>query len=68
MTDATVPPIGQVVVKPKDQYGQQTYHPVNLTANILADIAGTKTLTVKTLKAAMLLGYEIIYQREEIKL
>lgn len=66
--DTNTPPIGRVAVLVKDQYGQQVYHPNNLTANLLADIAGTKTLTVKTLKAAMLLGYEITYEREGVTL
>lgn len=68
MTDAYTPPIGTVVAKVKDQYGQRAYHPVNSTAHILADIAGTKTLTTKTLKCAMLLGYAIEYQIDEVKL
>lgn len=66
MTDTK--PIGTVDVLVKDQYGTPVYHPKNLTAKLLSDIAGTKTLTTKTLKAALLLGYEINYQREEVKL
>lgn len=59
---------GTIEVLVKDQYGRQTYHPANRDAELLAQLAGTKTLTTAALKCAMALGYAIEYQREEVKL
>lgn len=59
-------PTGTLQVMVKDQYGTKAYHPVNDTAFVFAKIAGTKTLTMSTLKYALSLGYEIAYQHEPV--
>lgn len=45
----------------KDQYGRQVYHPHNATAQLLANLAGTKTLTTESIKLILRLGYEVQY-------
>jgi hypothetical protein len=45
-----------LVVKPKDVYGRPMFYPVNNQAKILAQIAGSKTLTPAVLKLAKDLG------------
>lgn len=44
-------------IKIKDVYGNQTLYPVNEKARILAEIAGTKTLTKETVALAKKLGF-----------
>lgn len=41
-------------------YGKETIYPANQTAELFAQIAGTKTLTNKTIALAERLGYEIV--------
>jgi hypothetical protein len=59
MEDHTPRPI--VAVHVRDQYGSKAYHPANETARTLAAIAGTKTLTLATLKHALALGFDVEY-------
>jgi hypothetical protein len=47
--------IAQIEVK--EVYGNRTIYPVNDQAKLLAQIAGTKTLTVATLNLAKKLGF-----------
>jgi hypothetical protein len=47
--------IAQIEVK--EVYGNRTIYPVNDQAKLLAQIAGTKTLTVGTLNLAKKLGF-----------
>jgi hypothetical protein len=61
-------PTGTLQVMVKDQYGTKAYHPINDTAFTFAKIAGTKTLTLATLKYALSLGYEIAYQHQPVEL
>ena len=65
---ASSPPRGTIEVLVKDQYGKQTYHPHNNDAHLLAQLAGTKTLTATALKVALKLGYEITYIIPEVQL
>mgnify|MGYP003334670432 CR=1 FL=1 len=53
--------MGVVEIHVKDQYGKQVYHPLNQTAHLFAQMAGTKTLTYEALAIIMKLGYEIRY-------
>ena len=51
----------EVKLEVRDQYGRQTYHPANQTAQRFASLAGTKTLTPHSIKTIMQLGYTITY-------
>jgi hypothetical protein len=46
-------------VTAKSVYGQDKIYPVNTPAELLARIAGTKTLTLQTLRNAMELGFAL---------
>lgn len=50
----------------REQYGQQTFHPHNDTAHLLAAIAGTKTITKQTIGYILKLGYEVVYKHPEV--
>ncbi len=58
----------KVLLLVKDQYGSKVLHPYNTTAQTFASIAGTKTLTLPTIKHIMALGYSIEYVHGEISL
>jgi hypothetical protein len=49
----------KIVVEPRNVYGENVLDPVNVQAQYLADLAGTKTLTPRTLKTARLMGFTI---------
>ena len=49
----------KITIEIKSQYGQTVAHPICCKAKLFAKIAGTKTLTMETLKAVKALGYEI---------
>lgn len=51
--------IRHIYIKIRDQYGRKTAIPDCPASEILAGIAGTKTLTLATLEAAIKLGFEI---------
>ena len=55
----------QITIKVKNNYGAVTAYPVCPKAQAFARIAGTKTLTVDTLKVIRELGYEIIQQNAD---
>lgn len=55
-----------VQLRVKDQYGSQVLYPHNLAAHTFANIAGTKTLTLPTIKHIMALGYTIEYVHGEV--
>jgi hypothetical protein len=48
-----------IKVEVKDVYGTLKYYPLCEKAQLFADIAGTKTLTVETIKKIEALGYSI---------
>ena len=48
-----------VEVEVVDVYGKPTFYPQNRNAEMLAQIAGTKTLTPQTLKLAMEMGMTV---------
>lgn len=60
--------MGVVEIRVKDQYGKQVYHPLNPTAHLFAEMAGTKTLTPEALAIIMKLGYELRYTHGQIKI
>jgi hypothetical protein len=55
-----------IVVKVQivDVYGKPTYYPTNHNAEMLAHIAGTKTLTPQTLKLAHDMGMVVEAERK----
>jgi hypothetical protein len=48
-----------IEVEVKDVYGAVKYYPICEKAQLFADIAGTKTLTVEVIKKIEALGYSI---------
>jgi hypothetical protein len=57
---SAVTPILAVTVEVKSVYGQQKVYPLCAKAKTFAEIAGSKTLTHRTLCQIEALGYEII--------
>jgi hypothetical protein len=48
-----------IEVEVKDVYGVTKYYPICEKAQLFADIAGTKTLTVQVIKKIEALGFSI---------
>jgi hypothetical protein len=57
-----------ITVLVKDVYGKRVFYPKCDHAQVFASIAGTTTLTERTLKCIQKLGYDILFVAEEIKL
>jgi hypothetical protein len=57
-----------VQLKVKQNYGSQALYPHNNEAKLFAAIAGTKTLTMATVKHILALGYEVEYIHAEVTL
>lgn len=51
-----------VRVQIKNVYGNDVYYPACPTAQLFADVAGTKTLTFEKLRLIKRAGYEVIVQ------
>lgn len=49
----------KAIVKARNVYGETKFYPVNAVAQGFADIAGTKTLTLETLRIMKRLGVEL---------
>ena len=49
----------KIIVRVQDNYGKTSVYPVCKRAKMFAEIAGTRTLTLKTIKIIKSLGYEI---------
>lgn len=56
----------EAVVQIKNVYGNERIVPINEQAQILARIAGTKTLTRDTINLAKSLGFTFIVQQDTI--
>jgi len=56
----------KLTVRKEQAWGNVRYAPVCETARLLAQIAGTKTLTDETIRLAKQLGYTFELEREEI--
>lgn len=52
-------------VQVKQVYGNTTYYPACAEAQLLVDVAGTKTLTENMLRIIKRAGYEITVQSEQ---
>lgn len=50
----------RAIIQFRDVYGERKAYPVNDTAKLLAELAGTKTLTLQALSVAQRLGIEIV--------
>jgi hypothetical protein len=48
-----------IEVEVKDVYGAVKYYPICEKAQLFADIAGTKTLTLEVIKKIEALGYSV---------
>ena len=48
-----------LIIEAKSNYGTQVFYPVNECAKLFAEIAGTKTLGLDTIKKAKLLGFAV---------
>lgn len=57
--DTSLPLIGRVLLKARDQYGAVAYHPANALARELCAIARTKTMTWPTIEAAKRMGLTV---------
>ena len=49
----------KIVVEPGNAWGENVLRPVNAQAQYLADLAGTKTLTARTLKTARVMVFTV---------
>lgn len=49
-----------ITIQTRTNYGTEAHYPICDKAQSFAQIAGTKTLTVQTLKLIQMLGYEIV--------
>ena len=56
----------KLIVQVRNVYGVPSVYPINETASLFAQIAGTKTLTHPTLCLAERLGYQIEAQPEPV--
>ena len=50
-------------VEPREVYGEWKFYPKNDTAELLAKIAGTKTLTTQTIRHATEMGIEFLWMQ-----
>ena len=55
-----------ILVQIKNIYGNEMIYPANQTAQHFANIAGTKTLSVNTLRNAKLLGFTIDTKKADL--
>ena len=49
-----------ITIQTRNVYGNEAHYPICDKAQSFAQIAGTKTLTVQTLKLIQMLGYDIV--------
>lgn len=56
----------EAIVEIKNNYGNERIVPINEEAQLLAKIAGTKTLTRSTVDLAKLLGFTFIVRQNTI--
>lgn len=55
-------------VQIKNVYGNEVFYPACPTAQLFADVAGTKTITENTIRLLKAAGYEIIVQTQAYSL
>lgn len=59
--------VSQIFILVKRVYGNTTFYPLCENAELFSRIAGTTTLTRKTLAHIKELGYEIVQKHEEVE-
>ena len=57
-----------ITVEIREVYGQSKVYPVCETAQIFADIAGTRTLLPRDIQRIQRLGYKVTLKQQEMKL
>ena len=57
-----------LIIEAKSNYGTQVFYPVNETAQVFANIAGTKTLSLDTIRQAKRLGFSVEVKQPVITL
>lgn len=55
-----------ITVRITNNYGTRTVYPVCNTAKLLAELAGTKTLTTQAIEIIKRMGYTINVQQEQL--
>ena len=60
--------VTRITVQPAHQYGMQVFRPADEQAKRFAEIAGTTTLTRKTLDVVKAMGVQINIIHPEVKL
>ena len=55
-----------ITVRITSNYGTRTIYPVCETAKLLAELAGTKTITTQALDIIKRMGYAINVQQEQL--
>lgn len=58
--------MGSILVEYRKVYGNVLIYPANLNAELLAELAGRKTLSERDLQIAERLGFEINRRNEEL--
>jgi len=56
----------KIVIATRNAYGQKLYYPANPTAEYLATIADTETLTLRTLRVAKKMGFIVEMLQQDI--
>jgi len=56
----------KIVIDERNVYGQKLYYPANPTAEYLATIADTETLTLRTLRVAKKMGFIVEMLQQDI--
>lgn len=56
----------KITVKIRQVYGNTVAYPVCHQAKLLAQLAGTTTLTIQALKTIKALGFEVVQQSPEL--
>ena len=49
-----------ITIQTRNVFGSEAHYPICDKAQSFAEIAGTRTLTVQTLKLIQMLGYDIV--------
>jgi len=56
----------RLIVRRREVYGVAKFYPMNTTAKLFAEIAGTKTLTEQTIGLAQHLGFTLVATADEL--
>jgi hypothetical protein len=56
----------EVKLTVRSQYGSNALYPANKTAEVFAQLLGTKTITQEKLRIILLLGYHVTYVHDPV--